>query len=81
MKRWLRDLLLYAPGIALLVAGVVVLLTTPFSQLTPGPGARAIRYDWLGPALVVASALYSSSVFIALRIARGWFEHWPHPLN
>ena len=29
MKRWYRDLALYAPAIALLVAGVVVLLTSP----------------------------------------------------
>lgn len=83
VKRWLRGLLLYAPGIALLVSGVVVLLTVPLSRTEPScrSCAAAVQYDWTGLILVAASAIYSSSVFIALRIARGWFEHWPRPLN
>ena len=89
MKRWVRNLLLYSPGIALLIAGVIELLTVPLFQplRCSCPTGEVCScptgtvYHLEGPILVAASALYSSSVFIALRIAQGWFKHWPRPLN
>ena len=88
--RRLRNLLLYSPGLALFVAGIVMLLTVPFvhaSQCPCPPGgvcscpSEGPQYNWGGPILLTASALYSSSVFIVLRIARGWFENWPRPVQ
>lgn len=91
MKRWLRDLLLYSPGLALLVAGIVVVLAVPHFQSAPCPCpsgvtcscyAAIINPFWLlGQALVVAAGLYSLAVFIALQIARGGSEWRPRPLN
>jgi hypothetical protein len=87
VKRWVGRLLLYAPGLALLGAGVGFFLTFPISQ--PAPCAcpqggvcacpTGTVYAWEGPRLVAASGRYSASVFVARRLARGWFERWHRP--
>ncbi len=78
VRPWLRNLLLYSPGVALLVVGIVLLLTVPDLQSAPCdcpqgtvclcPSGTVLPSA--GMILVAASALYSSLVFAVLRLAR-----------
>lgn len=74
MRRSLPTLVLYAPAIALLAAGIVVLATSPLtttpscscasgSNCTTCPVLTVIHP--LGPLLLLASGLYASGAYLA----------------
>ena len=81
VKRWLRTFLLYLPGIALFVAGVVVLLVMPTVSgstscpCTTGPNGTvcppcappALSINPLGPLLILASPFYALAVYLIRR--------------
>jgi hypothetical protein len=78
MKPWLRTLAFYAPGVALFVAGVVVLLTVPLSQggsqpcvctgppgtPCPCPAETLVTFDFIGAVLLFGLGAYSLAVFL-----------------
>lgn len=78
MRRSLPTLVLYAPAIALFVAGIVVLTTTPLTttpscSCSTGPNGTTVcptcapgtRVNLLGPLLLLASGLYAFGAFLA----------------
>jgi hypothetical protein len=82
VKRWMRSLAIYSPGIVMLVAGVVVLLTVPLVQVpssqpcncTPGPVCTCpvqlvSTWNFTGPILLTSAALYSFFAFL-IRLER-----------
>jgi len=89
MRTWIRDLAIYSPGIVLLVTGIVLLVTIPISQPAQCncPTGRVCScpsgtvYHPLGAILVAGAVVYLACAFVARRVTRGWFDHWPRPLN
>lgn len=87
VRTWLRDLTIYSPGIVLLVAGILMLLTVPIAQSAQCscPGVCSCPsgtvYHPLGAILVAGAVVYLACAFVARRATRGWFNHWPRPLN
>ncbi len=83
MKLWLRALVLYAPGLALFVAGIVLLVGTPVGSTPPctcytGPNgtvcppcAPVSTPAPFGLLLLVASGLYALSAFL-VRLTIRW---------
>lgn len=78
MKRWHQDLALYAPAIALLVAGVVVFLTSPLltsvsctcSGNDCAPCPAKVVWHPAGLLLLAGAGIYALAVF-------GWFRSRP----
>ncbi len=83
MKRWLRALALYAPGLALFVVGIVALVAIPVGGPPPctcstGPNGTvcppcapvATSLVPLGLLLLVASGIYVLSAFLVWLTSR-----------
>ncbi len=83
MKPWLRTLVLYAPGLALFVAGIVVLVAVPVGSPPPCtcstepngtvcPPCAPVAQAPVPPGLllVVASGIYALSAFLVRLTAR-----------
>jgi hypothetical protein len=83
MNRWLRGLALYAPGIALFIAGVVVLTTTPLYSspqtcvCTGPPGSVCMcpsispgTYNPTGPLLLFGAGVCSLLAFAVNLLGR-----------
>jgi hypothetical protein len=83
VKRWLQAFLLYLPGIALFVTGVVVLLvmptvsastsctctTGPNGTICPPCASPALSINPVGPLLILASPFYALVVYLIRRRA------------
>lgn len=74
MRRWIRVLAVYAPGIALLIAGTVTTILFPVVQHSgtcPCPNGVTCScppfvetYNPLGPILLFVGGIYSLIVFV-----------------
>lgn len=74
MRRWIRTLAVYAPGIALLIAGTVVTVLFPVLQHSGAcscPNGEACScpsfvetLNPLGPGLLFSGGIYSLIVFV-----------------